>query len=153
MMTGLFPPTGGDAICFGHSIIDGMEQIRAVMGVCPQHDILWNQLTAREHLELFANLKGLEGDIEEEVSQRLKDVALTAAADAAAGSFSGGMKRRLSVAIALVGDPRIVFLDEPTTGMDPVSRYAIISICVPLEDTAYFLFFFFPLFSAAKFGT
>jgi ABC-type multidrug transport system ATPase subunit len=73
-------------------------------------------------LELFAQLKGLDGDINAEVDQRLKDVALTAAANAAAGSFSGGMKRRLSVAIALVGDPRIVFLDEPTTGMDPVSR-------------------------------
>jgi ABC-type Na+ transport system ATPase subunit NatA len=115
MMTGLFGPTSGDATVFGHSIIDGMNEIRQVMGVCPQHDILWRQLTAREHLELFAGLKDLDPElIAGEVAERLVDVSLTAAADIPAGSYSGGMKRRLSVAIALIGDPKIVFLDEPT---------------------------------------
>lgn len=126
MLTGLFGQTSGDATVFGHSIIDGMNEIRQVMGVCPQHDILWRQLTAREHLELFAGLKDLDpAKISGEVDERLQDVSLTAAADIPAGSYSGGMKRRLSVAIALIGDPKIVFLDEPTTGMDPVSRRGV----------------------------
>jgi ABC-type multidrug transport system ATPase subunit len=123
MLTGLLTPTGGDATILGHSIIDSMDQIRENMGVCPQHDVLWPQLTAREHLELYAGFKRLYGDdMLKDVAERLEDVALTAAADTPCGNYSGGMKRRLSVSIALIGDPKIVFLDEPTTGMDPVSR-------------------------------
>lgn len=123
MLTGLLKPTGGNATIFGHSIIDSMDQIRENMGVCPQHDVLWPQLTAREHLELYAGFKRLYGsEMIKDVAERLEDVALTAAADTPCGNYSGGMKRRLSVSIALIGDPKIVFLDEPTTGMDPVSR-------------------------------
>jgi len=123
MLTGLFGPTTGDAHILGHSIIDGIEEIRQVMGVCPQHDVLWNQLTGREHLELFAGLRDISNaKINKEVEERLNDVDLIEAGNITAGSYSGGMKRRLSVAVALVGDPKIVFLDEPTTGMDPVSR-------------------------------
>lgn len=73
MLTGLFHPSSGDAIILGNSIIDGMEDIRKVMGVCPQHDILWDQLTGREHLEMFAAFKGLKkNEIEGEVHERLK---------------------------------------------------------------------------------
>jgi ATP-binding cassette subfamily A (ABC1) protein 3 len=73
MLTGLFTPTSGDAIIFGSSIIDGMEDIRRVMGVCPQHDILWDQLTGREHLEMFAAFKGMKkNEIGAEVHERLK---------------------------------------------------------------------------------
>lgn len=123
MLTGLLTPTGGDATIFGHSIITNMDQIRENMGVCPQHDILWPELTAYEHLELYAGFKRLYyEDMKTDVAQRLQDVALTAAAHSPCGNYSGGMKRRLSVSIALIGDPKIVFLDEPTTGMDPVSR-------------------------------
>ncbi|KNC47836.1 ATP-binding cassette transporter [Thecamonas trahens ATCC 50062] len=123
MLQGLFAPTGGDARIFGHSIVTGMAQIRAVMGVCPQHDILWGELTGREHLELYAGLKGVpHEDIADEVEARLADVDLVAAGDLPSGAYSGGMRRRLSTAIAFVADPRIVLLDEPTTGMDPVSR-------------------------------
>eukprot|EP00033_Pygsuia_biforma_P000094 GCRY01000120.1.p1 GENE.GCRY01000120.1~~GCRY01000120.1.p1 ORF type:complete len:872 (-),score=243.68 GCRY01000120.1:68-2683(-) len=123
MLTGLFSPTAGDATIFGYSINSQMTQIRRLMGVCPQHDILFNQLTAREHLHLFGSLKNIsEEDLAEEVEARLRDVHLDSVGDVIAGVFSGGMKRRLSVAIALVGDPALVFLDEPTTGMDPVSR-------------------------------
>jgi ABC-type multidrug transport system ATPase subunit len=123
MLTGLLSPTAGDALIFGNSIISGMDEIRQVMGVCPQYDVLWNQLTGREHLELFAALKEVSGgSIEREVVERLTDVDLLKAQNIPSGNYSGGMKRRLSVAIALIGDPKIVFLDEPTTGMDPVSR-------------------------------
>jgi len=93
------------------------------MGVCPQHDILWKALTAEEHLELFAALRNIPAEnIPAEVSERLEDVDLTSAREGLAGDFSGGMQRRLSVAIALIGNPKMVFLDEPTTGMDPISR-------------------------------
>lgn len=135
MLTGLFPSSGGDARIFGHSIVNEMEDIRSVMGVCPQHDILWNMLSARQHLELFAKLKNLAGDVDGEVNARLRDVSLQHVADIPAGSYSGGMKRRLSVAVALIGDPKIVFLDEPTTGMDPVSRREVWNLIERVKHT------------------
>lgn len=106
-----------------------MPQIRAVMGVCPQFDLLWNELTGFEHLVIFAGLKGIpSAKIVEEARTKLKEVELTEAANKIAGKYSGGMKRRLSVAMALIGNPKVVFLDEPTTGMDPVSRRQVWNI-------------------------
>jgi ABC-type multidrug transport system ATPase subunit len=125
MLTGVHAATGGTAHIFGHDVRtkSGMDEIRKTMGVCPQHDILWPDLTAREHLRLFCGLKNIPDSlVEAEVEERLADVQLTPWGDAPSMSYSGGMKRRLSVAIALIGSPKIVFLDEPTTGMDPVSR-------------------------------
>ena len=93
------------------------------LGICPQHDILWEQLTGREHLELFAALRGMPKElIQKEVDRRIIDVNLGRSQNVSSGAYSGGMKRRLSIAIALLGDPKIVYLDEPTTGMDPVTR-------------------------------
>jgi ABC-type multidrug transport system ATPase subunit len=123
MLTGLMPLSGGDAKILGYSVKHEMAQISKIMGVCPQHDVLWANLTGREHLELFARLKAIPADsIKAEVEARLVDVALEDAADIESCQYSGGMQRRLSLAIALLGDPKIVFLDEPTTGMDPVTR-------------------------------
>lgn len=154
MMTGLFPCSGGDATVFGYSITSDMNEIRKRMGVCPQHDILWKQLTGEEHLELFANLRGISKDnLDLEVEERLKDVDLTSARHQPAGSYSGpsmpeplscslhsgGMQRRLSVAIALIGNPAIVFLDEPTTGMDPVSRRKVWNLIERVKRGIYFL--------------
>lgn len=82
-----------------------------------QFDILFDVLSAAEHLRLFAALKGLPPDsVDVEVQRRLEEVRLADVANRPAGSFSGGMKRRLSVAISLMGDPSVVFMDEPTTG-------------------------------------
>ena len=126
MLTGMLPITDGDAYIFGHSARNGMDSIREIMGICPQHDVLWDQLTGMEHLRLFAGLKGMsEEEIEREAKLRLEQVELTEVADVEAQAYSGGMKRRLSLAVALIGDPKIVFLDEPTTGMDPVTRRAV----------------------------
>ncbi len=125
MLCGLFEPTSGGARIDGRSILDpkDLQQIHATMGVCPQHDVLWGDLTAREHLLFYGRLKGLVGaNLTAEVEATLKDVKLTFAADKAAGKYSGGMKRRLSVANALVGSPRVVYLDEPSTGLDPSAR-------------------------------
>ncbi|KAG2679192.1 hypothetical protein I3760_11G039700 [Carya illinoinensis] len=86
-------------------------------------DILWDSLSGQEHLHLFASIKGLPPSSIILMAQKsLAEVKLTEAAKMRAGSYSGGMKRRLSVAIALIGDPKLVILDEPTTGMDPITR-------------------------------
>eukprot|EP00270_Netrium_digitus_P003854 TRINITY_DN1466_c0_g1_i1.p1 TRINITY_DN1466_c0_g1~~TRINITY_DN1466_c0_g1_i1.p1 ORF type:complete len:971 (+),score=291.84 TRINITY_DN1466_c0_g1_i1:469-3381(+) len=124
-LTGIIPTSGGEALIYGNSIrsASAMAKIRSFMGVCPQFDILWDSLTARDHLYLFANVKGLPHDqIVQESEKLLGQVRLLDAGRVRSGSYSGGMKRRLSLAISLIGDPQIVFLDEPTTGMDPVTR-------------------------------
>ncbi|XP_030937865.1 ABC transporter A family member 2-like isoform X2 [Quercus lobata] len=124
-LTGITPVTGGDALIYGHSIRSsvGMSNIRRTIGVCPQFDILWDALSGREHLHLFATIKGLpRASIKSIGEKSLAEVKLTEAAQMRAGSYSGGMKRRLTVATALIGDPKLVILDEPTTGMDPITR-------------------------------
>ena len=84
------------------------------MGVCPQEDLLWQELTAREHLYLYARFKGVaETEIDSHCADMLTAVGLVADGDNRVSTFSGGMKRRLSVAIASVGSPKIIFLDEP----------------------------------------
>ncbi|CAD5182702.1 unnamed protein product [Musa acuminata subsp. malaccensis] len=115
-LTGITPVTGGDALIYGYSVRSsvGMSKIRRMIGVCPQFDILWDELSALEHLHLFASIKGLPPSRIKSVAEKsLADVKLIAAARVRSGSYSGGMKRRLSVAIAFIGDPKLVFLDEP----------------------------------------
>ncbi|KAL5724972.1 ATP-binding cassette sub- A member 2 [Ranunculus cassubicifolius] len=124
-LTGITPVTAGDALIYGFSVRSsvGMANIRRIIGVCPQFDILWDALSGKEHLHLFASIKGLPpSSIETIAANSLSEVKLQEAAKMRAGSYSGGMKRRLSVAIALIGDPKLVILDEPTTGMDPITR-------------------------------
>ncbi|XP_074316992.1 ABC transporter A family member 2-like [Silene latifolia] len=124
-LTGITAVTGGDVIVYGNSIRSSVEMsnIRKMIGVCPQYDILWNGLTGEEHLQLFASIKGLQpASIKQAVKKSLQEVRLLDSAKVRAGSYSRGMKRRLSIASALLGDPKLIILDEPTTGMDPVSR-------------------------------
>ena len=125
MLTGWLPPTSGNALVYGHTIADpsGMAKVRSLMGVCPQFDILWDNLSAKQHLELFGAIKGINpSNVAAEADRRIEEVRLTESANQVAGAFSGGMKRRLSVAVALIGNPEVVYLDEPTTGMDPINR-------------------------------
>lgn len=124
-LTGVLPPTGGDALVHGESLVatGGIDRIRASMGVCPQFDILWKELTGMEHMKIYGRLKGLDtNEVHTQAAQLLESVKLTDAAHTRTGAYSGGMRRRLSVAISLLGDPLVVYLDEPTTGMDPISR-------------------------------
>ncbi|XP_028787945.1 ABC transporter A family member 2 [Neltuma alba] len=124
-LTGITPATDGDALIYGHSIRSstGMSNIQKLIGVCPQFDILWDALSGQEHLHLFASIKGLPpSSIKSFTEKSLAEVRLTESAKVRAGSYSGGMKRRLSVAISLIGDPKLVIMDEPTTGMDPITR-------------------------------
>jgi len=127
MLIGMLPPTYGDALIRGQSIRSngGLNKIRSMMGVCPQFDVLWPELTGREHLLLYGRIKSAKWNwsaVNKEADMLLEKVKLTYAADLRTGAYSGGMRRRLSVAIALLGDPKVVYLDEPTTGMDPISR-------------------------------
>ena len=100
-----------------------MDKIRRNIGVAPQHDVLWEGLTASEHIDLFCAFKRLSGkEKQREIQERLEEVRLYDVRNKPAGQFSGGMQRRLSIAIALCGDPAIVFLDEPTSSMDVKAR-------------------------------
>eukprot|EP00003_Mantamonas_plastica_P032330 TRINITY_DN874_c0_g2_i8.p1 TRINITY_DN874_c0_g2~~TRINITY_DN874_c0_g2_i8.p1 ORF type:complete len:866 (+),score=355.67 TRINITY_DN874_c0_g2_i8:567-3164(+) len=124
MLSGLFAPTSGTAFIHGYSIRTQMDRVHMVMGVCPQHDVLWLDQSPRDHLEFYGRLKNLVGsDLTDEVETQLKNVNLVDEADQPVKTFSGGMKRRLSVAISFMGNPQVVFLDEPTTGLDPRSRH------------------------------
>ena len=92
----------------------------------PQHDILWNDLTAREHLVFFARLRKIpKNQLAAAVAKALDAVNLTEWGDVLSSKFSGGMKRRLSTACSLVGDPEVVYMDEPSTGLDPASRHRL----------------------------
>ncbi|CAA7031234.1 unnamed protein product [Microthlaspi erraticum] len=125
MMTGLLKPTSGTGLVQGLDIRNDMDRVYTSMGVCPQHDLLWETLTGREHLLFYGRLKNLKGsDLKQAVEESLKSVNLFhgGVADKPAGKYSGGMKRRLSVAISLIGNPKVVYMDEPSTGLDPASR-------------------------------
>ena len=123
MMIGVLNATRGKIYINNLDVEEDIEEIRTVLGVCPQFDILWDQLTAEEHLRLFCKIKQInKNEIESIIDKKLEDVSLSFVKKALIKTFSGGMKRRLSMTIACVGDPKIVFLDEPTTGMDPKSR-------------------------------
>eukprot|EP00947_MAST-08B_sp_MAST-8B-sp1_P005240 g5240.t1 len=123
MLCGLEKPTQGQASVFGFNVNGNRASIRSYLGVCPQHDILWPDVTVFQHLQLFAVIKGVPPSrVTGECDKFIAEVGLTEKRDVAAGTLSGGQRRKLSLAIALVGDSKVVVLDEPTSGMDPYSR-------------------------------
>nr|KAF6439589.1 hypothetical protein HJG63_000034 [Rousettus aegyptiacus] len=126
MLTGLFPPTSGRAYINGYEISQDMVQIRRSLGLCPQHDVLFDNLTVAEHLYFYAQLKGLSRQkCPEEVKQMLHILNLEDKWDSRCRFLSGGMKRKLSIGIALIAGSKVLMLDEPTSGMDAISRRAI----------------------------
>src|SRR5437763_6683055 len=126
MLTTLLPPTSGTARVGGHDIVREGSKVRATIGAALQEAALDPVLTGREHLTLQATLQGLpSAQRRSRARELLRRVGLTEAADRRVGGYSGGMKRRLDLALALVHSPRILFLDEPTTGLDPQSRAAL----------------------------
>ncbi|XP_007951392.1 phospholipid-transporting ATPase ABCA3-like [Orycteropus afer afer] len=125
MLLGLFPPTSGKAYICGFDISKDMFHIRKSLGLCPQNDLLFDYFTVYEHLFFFAMLKGLPWDIcQNEINNILDLLELQDKRHSFSHFLSGGMRRQLSVGIALVGNSKVVMLDEPTSGMDPVSRRA-----------------------------
>jgi ABC-2 type transport system ATP-binding protein len=126
MLTTLLPPTAGRAWVAGHDVVENGPEVRATIGAALQEAALDPYLTGREHMRLQTALHGMRGPEARERSQTLLErVGLVQAADRRVGGYSGGMKRRLDLALALVHRPRILFLDEPTTGLDPQSRSAL----------------------------
>jgi len=126
MLTTLLPPTSGRASVGGYDIVRQGSQVRASIGAALQEAALDPILTGREHLKLQATLQGMpKADRARRGQELLERVGLTEAADRRVGGYSGGMKRRLDLALALVHSPRILFLDEPTTGLDLQSRSAL----------------------------
>ena len=123
MLTGELGMGAGSAVVNGHDVATRLRQARRSMGYCPQYDGLVVELTGRETIRMFCMLRGIPADHREaEVSRLLTMFDLDDHSDRLAGTYSGGNKRKLSTAIAMVGDPDVVFLDEPTTGMDPGAR-------------------------------
>ena len=126
MLTTLLPPTAGSARVGGHDVEREGPAVRATIGAALQEAALDPFLTGREHMKLQTAMHGMGGEDARARSQTLLErVGLTEAADRRVGGYSGGMKRRLDLALALVHRPRILFLDEPTTGLDPQSRTAL----------------------------
>src|SRR6266852_1912430 len=126
MLTTLLPPTAGTARVAGYDIVEDGPKVRASIGAALQEAALDPWLTGREHLRLQSALHGLpRRDRESRANELLERVGLMRAADRKIQTYSGGMKRRLDLALALVHRPRILFLDEPTTGLDPQSRTAL----------------------------
>uniref|UniRef100_A0A8C8E398 ABC transporter domain-containing protein n=1 Tax=Oryzias sinensis TaxID=183150 RepID=A0A8C8E398_9TELE len=126
ILTGLFPPTSGTALINGHDIRTDMDSIRKYLGMCPQHNVLFDELTVEEHIYFYGRLKGLNpSELQTEMDQMIKDVGLLHKRKDLVKNLSGGMQRKLSVAIAFVGGSKIVILDEPTAGVDPFARRGI----------------------------
>ena len=126
MLTTLLLPTGGRAAVAGHDVVKEARAVRATIGVALQEAALDPLMTGRELIRLQATLQGIPtAEGRRRADALLERVDLADAADRRVGTYSGGMQRRLDLAAALVHEPRVLFLDEPTTGLDPVSRKAI----------------------------
>lgn len=125
IITGLFPPTSGTAVVNGYDIATDISRVQESLGICPQHDVLFDTMTVAEHLWFFCRLKGVAGgDIPPAVEEMLEALRMPEKRNAQSRTLSGGMKRKLSCGIALVGGSKVVILDEPTSGMDPAARRA-----------------------------
>ncbi|KAJ1356356.1 hypothetical protein KIN20_014057 [Parelaphostrongylus tenuis] len=126
ILCGLYSPSNGTASIYGMDIRKEILSVREVLGVCPQYNVLFSHLTVAEQLKLFAALKGTpDAKIEQEVEEILNAVSLMDKKRELASALSGGMKRRLCIGIALIGGSRFVILDEPTAGVDVMSRKEI----------------------------
>ena len=118
----LLEPDGGEVTVAGHDVTRDPDAVRAVIGVTGQFSAVDDLLTGRENLGLMADLNHLpRADARRRIEGLLERFELTEAADRLVGTYSGGMRRRLDLAMTLIGDPQVIFLDEPTTGLDPAA--------------------------------
>ena len=127
VISGLLPPDSGDASVMGHSVTRESMAARRCLGVVPQEVALYNDMSARENLVFWGRMYGLSGqNLERRVDEMLKAVGLTDRQKGRLATFSGGMKRRVNIAAALLHTPQVVIMDEPTVGIDPQSRRHIL---------------------------
>ncbi len=127
MLSTLFTPTSGDATIGGHSITKNPMAVKQVIGVVPQEIALYEDLTARENLIFWGQMYGLSGKpLQGRIDEVLEQIGLTDKARNRIKTYSGGMKRRVNIGVGLLHKPRLLFMDEPTVGIDPQSRRAIL---------------------------
>ena len=125
-LSGLINPTSGLLKVGGYDVQKESGKVRQILGICPQETALYPYLSGKENIELFGDLYCVPKEtLKKNVEYVIEKVGLSEVINRKVGKYSGGMKRRVSIAMALVQDPKIVFLDEPTVGMDPQSRRAI----------------------------
>ena len=126
MMCGLLKPNSGEVLVRGKPIRNGSSQVQTKVGVCPQDIVLWERLTCLEQLQFISRMYGVDRKVAHQRSEKLlEDLGLADKRKVQARALSGGMKRRLNLAMALVHDPKIVVLDEPEAGLDPQSRIKV----------------------------
>jgi len=123
MLLGLIKPTSGQAFIHGEQIGTGRQKIKARLGVCPQETVLWPELTVSEHLRFLGRMYDVDSRTLRTSAERLiKDLGLEEKRDQQARKLSGGLKRRLNLALAIIHNPDVILLDEPSAGLDPQSR-------------------------------
>jgi ABC-2 type transport system ATP-binding protein len=126
ILCGLVKPTSGTATVCSYDVQKESAKVKDLIGVCPQETAIYSYLTGTENLELFGNLHTMKrAALKTRCNMLISKMGLTEDAKRRAGKYSGGMKRRLSLILALINDPQIAFLDEPTVAMDPQSRHAV----------------------------
>jgi ABC-2 type transport system ATP-binding protein len=127
MLSTLYTPTSGDALIDGHSISRDPMAVRKIIGVVPQDIALYEELTARENLAFWGQMYGMRGKaLTERIDEVLEQIGLTTKAKDRVKTYSGGMKRRVNIGVGLLHRPRLLFMDEPTVGIDPQSRRSIL---------------------------
>src|SRR5512139_986341 len=135
MLSCLLRPDKGDALIMGHSISADAMGVKSVLGVVPQEIALYEDLTARENLTFWGKMYGLRGSaLKSRVDEVLDVIGLSDRAGERVGKYSGGMKRRVNIGLALLHKPRVIYMDEPTVGIDPQSRRNILDSVVALKD-------------------
>ncbi len=135
MLSGLVVPTKGDAMIDGNSVTQAPGKVKQVIGVIPQEIALYEAISARENLAFWGKMYGLGGQrLEDRIVAMLDMVGLTDRADDKVETFSGGMKRRLNTAVGLLHEPKILYMDEPTVGIDPQSRRRILDTVKELKQ-------------------
>jgi ABC-2 type transport system ATP-binding protein len=135
MLSCLLRPNDGDARIMGHSIRTDAMGVKSVLGVVPQDLALYEDLTARENLSFWGKMYGLRGSkLKLRVDEVLDVIGLRDRANERVGKYSGGMKRRVNIGVALLHKPKVIYMDEPTVGIDPQSRRNILDSVVKLKD-------------------
>ena len=135
MLSCLLRPDEGDARVMGHSIKDNQMGVKSVLGVVPQEIALYEDLTARENLTFWGKMYGLRGrTLKKRVDEVLDVIGLRDRAKERVSKYSGGMKRRVNIGVALLHKPKVIYMDEPTVGIDPQSRRNILDSVVALKD-------------------
>lgn len=135
ILTGLHRADYGAAFIEGFSVSSSLDDIYKMIGVCPQFDCLWSDLTVEEHFLFYIRIRGVPANLERvAVAETLSKMKLTAAAKKKIDELSGGMKRRVSIGIAIAGSTKLVILDEPTTGLDPINRIQIWQIVKEIKQ-------------------